>query len=249
MLLRGQGTFINLNFLMVDSSDNITPVTSLTFANSGDVQILKLGSDLSDIAGDGAVTERGAGWYQWVSSVTSHSDTLGHGALHFPANGDAIPTDVPIDFIVNDISSMQTDIASFDQYKADLSPLTSGLAAGTVQVPTASVTDNDPLTVFNQTNLDATFYLNANFSSYISSEFPAWLVVRQRDTSDSALMTVEGISTTNSVTAIFSASRTDTNVAPGVPYVYQVQFRDTDANSANVVKVALTGTTTFKETY
>jgi hypothetical protein len=234
---------------MVDSSDNITPVTSLTFANSGDVQLIRLGSDITDIAGDGAVTERGVGWYQWVSSVTSLSDTLGHNVVHFPANGDAIPTDVPIDITFKEVSRMQVDASSFDQYKADLTPLTTGLAAGTIQIPTASVTDNSPVTIFDGTHFNGIFYLNAAWSSYINSGYIAWFVMRERDTSDTAIIEVEGGTSTDSVTATFSASRAETDVTPGVPYHYQVQFRDIDANSSNVIHVAQNGTSVIKETY
>jgi hypothetical protein len=249
MLTRGQGTFLNFNFLMVDSSDNITAVTSLTFASSGDVQLIRLGSDAVDAAGDGAVTERGLGWYQWVSSVNSLSDTLGHNIFSFPANGDAIPTDVPIDIVNTEPTSLQVDISSFDQYKADITPLTTGVTAGTITIPAASVADNSPVVIYKQTHFDGIFYLNAAFSSFISSGYIAWLEVRERDTSDSSLISVEGGTSTDSVTATFSASITDTNVAPGVPYQYQVQFRNIDANSADVMKVAMFGTVQLKETY
>ena len=93
---------VPLLFMMVQSSDHVTPKTSATAT----VTISKNGAAFATPIG--AVTEIGAGWYQ-VASNTTDAGTLGILLLHATASG-ADPTDE--EFTVVDYAPTQVVVSS-----------------------------------------------------------------------------------------------------------------------------------------
>ncbi len=226
-------------FFMADSGDLWTAVTSLTFANSGDIQASKNGGSFTDISGDASITERGFGFY---SITTSHMDTVGKAIIHAEGAA-AVPADLILSVVDNiekdsfdaissvdvRVSSIGIDVSSYDQFKADLTPFLSGIAAGTIINPTATVEDDDPAIAYQKTNYNPLVFVSLQFSSFVSS-YDWYFTVKERVRDAAVLWTVQGtISNADSMSFISSHDPTShTNQLASDFYFYEVQVRTRD---------------------
>jgi hypothetical protein len=243
-----QDVFLNEPFFMTNSGDYGSGVTSLTFTNSGDIQLMKPGGGFTYIDSACYVTERGFGWYTLQSSVAAHMDTLGRNVIHIieTSSLSAISEELLLDVVANRSSDVYTEVTSYDQYKADLTALISGVAAGTVVVGLATQVGTAPMTVYRKNNWNGDFYLNATFSSYISSGYPVYLTAYNKERSGTEIFSAIGSTDISSLTATFSLDPSShTNFEPGEHYRYEVQFRQ---ESATVIANAVVGTLRIEPT-
>lgn len=235
-----QGSFIADTVLIVDSSTLINGVTGLTFSNSGDVQLKKQGSSFSDISSAIVATERGNGWYDIVSSESAHTNTLGKIVLHFPANSESVVTDLVLNVVASE--SLADDISSIDAAVTSLSTqignLQNGIVQGSIEVPTATVIEDTPITVYKATYQDFIFYVGQTWSSYAS--WPVYFTAKEREGDSTELWSVQGsITNATSMSAVFSLHpSSDSNVTAGENYPWQIEFR---TSSEAWGKVAMTG--------
>lgn len=244
-----QNSYLDEIFFMADSSDLVTGITSLGFANSGDLQIYKPGAGFADITSACAVTEQGFGFYRLVSSDSAHMDTLGRNVIHASATSSlsAVPAEIMLDNVEtrsNDVyisvSSVQADVGSYDQYKADLTALLAGVGQGTIYVPTASVDSGTPMQAHVNANFDPIIYVSQAWSGFVNSGYPVWLTGKLNDFDGTALFSVQGtVTNTQSMSAVFSLDPSShMNHEPTNLAHYEVQFRN---SGGTVVKVAQTG--------
>ena len=264
-----QDVYLNEPFLMVDSGDYGTGITSLTFSNSGDIQLMKPGGGFMYIDSACYITERGFGWYTLQSSVTSHMDTLGRSVLHIEETSSlsAWPADMEIDVVANRaadthtsvgsldtrvtsldvmVGSMDTNTSSYDQYKADLTALTSDVAAGTVIFAISTQRGTSPMIVWRKTNWNGYWFLDTTFSSYITSGYPVYITAYNKERNGTEIFTVVGTTDISSLTATFSLDpNSHTDYEPGEHYRYEVQFRQ---ESATVIANAVVGTLRIEPT-
>lgn len=101
-LLRQNQSGLPLLFLMLDSTDHVSPKTGLVSGSTLTVSISKAGSAFAAPAG--AVSELGSGWYQ-IAGNSTDSNGLGPLIIHATGTG-ADPTD------------MVYNVVSFDPYDA-----------------------------------------------------------------------------------------------------------------------------------
>lgn len=120
-----------LVFLMVDSSDHISPKTGLTVT----VTLSKNGAAFA--APSGAVTEIGSGWYK-VAGHATDSNTLGPLVLHASATG-ADPTDDT--FIVVAFDPQDAAALGLSRMDAAISTRSSHVASDVWAVTTRAITD------------------------------------------------------------------------------------------------------------
>jgi hypothetical protein len=224
-------TFFNESFFFVNSNGLIAGVTSLTFGNSGDMQLKKKGaSSFSDISSAVTVTEVGHGNYDFVSSDDGHTDTDGVMGFYFPANGAAVEQTI--------YAQVQYDVASVDAHISAMeTTFTTGLAAGTVVLASATVEDDTPLDIYKSTHNNVTFYLSATMSEF--NQQPIYFTAKKRPDDTGTLWTVQGsVTNTSSISAVFSMQPSDTSAVDiSDVYLGEVQFR---AANGSVIKNAVT---------
>lgn len=108
-----QGTNIAVPFLMVSSANLVSAVTSLTFATSGDIQLMKAGGAFVTISQSVGVVERGFGWYYLTSSFTAHADTIGKSVIHIASSG-SVPYEIVFDVVPNRAADAYNAVTSLD---------------------------------------------------------------------------------------------------------------------------------------
>ena len=236
-----QDVYLNEPFLMVDSGDYATGITSLTFANSGDIQLMKPGGGFLYIDSACFTAERGFGWYTLQSSVSGHMDTLGRNTVHILESSSlsAVSAELLIDVVANRSSDVYTEVTCYDNYKADLTALISGVAAGTIILALATQLGTTPMIGYRKNNWNGTFYLDATFSSYVSSGYPVYLTAYNKERNGTEIFSEIGSTDISSMTAVFSLSPANLDHEPGEHYRYEVQFRQ---DSATQVANAQVGT-------
>ncbi len=168
-LIKQSSTYTRM-FFMVDSTDHVSPKTSLTVT----VNISKAGGAFA--AAGGTVSEVGNGWYK-IALTSTDTNTLGELAYHCTATG-ADPTQFVDQIVAFDpMNSTNLGLSNIDATISSRAPETGGNVAAI-----KTKTDQLTFTVANKVDANTTHVsgtaqtardLGANVDATISSRAPA----------------------------------------------------------------------------